>query len=114
MGDTSFVQCERTLVASCKSLYKGHSACVQVGGGMSPWFDIQSGIKQGCVMSAWLFDLYMDCCLQGMKQNDRRVKVGALRVKCLLYADDAVLIASSECELQALVITLKIGCKNES
>ena len=35
------------------------------------------------------------------------VKVGDLNVNCLLYADDAVLIASSECELQVLVSTLK-------
>ena len=34
-------------------------------------------------------------------------------VNCLLYADDAVLIASSECELQALFITLKEGCENK-
>ena len=39
------------------------------------------------------------------------MKVGDLNVNCLLYADDAVLIASSECELQALVTTLKGGCE---
>ena len=33
-------------------------------------------------------------------------------MNCLLYADDAVLIGSSECELQALVTTLKEGCEN--
>ena len=37
---------------------------------------------------------------------------GDLNVNCLLYADDAVLIASSECELRALVTTLKEGCEN--
>ena len=40
-----------------------------------------------------------------------RVKVDDLNVNCLLYADDAVLIASSECELQALVTSLKEGCE---
>ena len=39
------------------------------------------------------------------------VKVGDLNANCLLYADDAELIASSECELQALVTTLKDGCE---
>ena len=42
------------------------------------------------------------------------VKLGNLNVNCLLYADDAVLIASSECELQALLTTLKEGCENNS
>ena len=41
-----------------------------------------------------------------------RVKVGDLNVKCLHYPDDAVLIASSECELQAMVTTLNEGCEN--
>ena len=52
-------------------------------------------------MLAWLFDLYLDSCLQEVKQSDMGVKVGDLNVNCLLYADDAVLIAS-ECELQAI------------
>ena len=39
------------------------------------------------------------------------VKVGDLNVNFLLYADDLVLIASLECELQALVTTLKEGCE---
>ena len=54
----------------------------------------------------------MDC-LQGVKQSDVGVKVGDPNVNCLLYADDAVPIASSECELQTLVTTLKEGCKND-
>ena len=63
-------------------------------------------------MSACLFNLYLDNCLQGVKQSDMEVKVGDLNVNCLLYADDIVLIASSECELQTLVTTLKEGCEN--
>ena len=42
--------------------------------------------------------LYLDRCLQGVKQSD--MKVGDLNVHCLLNADDAVLIGSSECELK--------------
>ena len=63
-------------------------------------------------MSALLFNLYLDSCLQGIKQSDMGVKVGDLSVNCLLYADDAVLIASSEYEWQALVTTLKKGCES--
>ena len=63
-------------------------------------------------MSTWLFNLYLDSCLQAVKQSDMGLKVGDLNVNCLLYADDAVLIASSECELQALVTTLKEACES--
>ena len=41
------------LLQAVKSLYRDHSACVRVGAGVSPWFDIRSGVKQGCAMSAW-------------------------------------------------------------
>ena len=40
------------------------------------------------------------------------MKVGNLNVNGLLYADDAMLIASLECELRALVTTLEEGCEN--
>ena len=62
-------------------------------------------------MSACLFNLYLDSC-QGVKQSDMGVKVGDLNMNCMQYADAAVLIASSECELQALVTTLKEECAN--
>ena len=63
-------------------------------------------------MLAWLFNLYLDSCLQGVKQSDMGVKVGDLSEHSLLYADDAVLIASSDaCDLRVLVTTLKEGCE---
>ena len=40
------------------------------------------------------------------------VKVGDLSVNCLLYADNTLLILSSQCELQAFVTTLKGGYEN--
>ena len=49
-----------------------------------------------------------------MKQSDTGVKVGGLSVNSLLYADDAVLIASSECELQTSVTILIEKFKNNS
>ena len=52
---------------------------------------------------------YLNNCLQGVKQSDMGVKVDDLSVNCLLYADDAVLIASSECELHVLITTLREG-----
>ena len=42
--------------------YRDRSACMWVGANMLPLFDIHSGVKQGCAMSAWLFnlDLYVN------------------------------------------------------
>ncbi len=34
---------------------------------MSESFDVEVGVRQGCVMSPWLFDIYMDGCIREMK-----------------------------------------------
>ncbi len=42
------------------SFYEGSRACVRVGRGESDWFEVNDGLQQGCVMSSWLFNMYMD------------------------------------------------------
>ena len=48
------------LLRGVKSLYGGSKACVRVGNEMSEWFPVRVGLRQGCVMSPWLFNLYID------------------------------------------------------
>ena len=47
-------------------------ACVGVKGGVSEWFRIDSGLRQGCIMSTWLFNVYMDAMLKEVKMVMRR------------------------------------------
>ena len=35
-------------------------ACVRVGSDVSEWFPVNVGLRRGCVMSPWLFNVYMD------------------------------------------------------
>ena len=48
------------LLKAVKSLYVGSKACVRVGNELSDWFEVRVGLRQGCVMSPWLFNLYID------------------------------------------------------
>ena len=66
------------------SLYGDHSVCVAVGTGISPWLNIQSGFKQGCAISAWLFNLFSDSCPKKWKQSDMRMKGGDLSLHCIM------------------------------
>ena len=43
-----------------KNFYIESRACVQVGNDMSAWFPVNVGLRQGCMMSPWLFNVYMD------------------------------------------------------
>ena len=42
-------------IALVKAFYRNSRAAVLHGDGMSEWFEIKSGVKQGCVMSGFLF-----------------------------------------------------------
>ena len=48
------------LLQGVKSLYVGSKACVRVGNEVSEWFPVRVRLRQGCVMSPWLFNLYID------------------------------------------------------
>ena len=48
------------LLRGVKSLYVGSKACVRVRNEVSEWFPVRVELRQGCVMSPWLFNLYID------------------------------------------------------
>src|SRR5678815_4241468 len=48
------------LLNGIKSMYDDSEACVRINGVNGDWFRIKSGVRQGCVMSPWLFNLDMD------------------------------------------------------
>ena len=43
-----------------QSFYVDSRACVLVGNDVSEWFPVNVGLSQGCVMSPWLFNVYME------------------------------------------------------
>ena len=79
------------LLNEIKNMYVESSACVRVNGGESEQFRIDKGVRQGCIMSPWLFD--------GVRKNMGIGKRGVRfmkdsrewRLPGLLYADDLVL-----------------------
>ena len=48
------------LLKAVQSFYIDSRACVQVGNDVSEWFQVNVGLRQGCVMSPWLFNVHMD------------------------------------------------------
>ncbi|GBP76949.1 hypothetical protein EVAR_45029_1 [Eumeta japonica] len=64
---------------------------------------ISGGVSDRCVASLWLFNLFMDSCLYlNLKQYECGLRTNDLSVKCLLYANDQVIPAPSECELEII------------
>ena len=51
-------------------MYVNSLACVRVIGGENEWFKIYSGVRQGCIMSPLLFNVYMDALMKEVKRGD--------------------------------------------
>src|SRR5678816_3049021 len=90
------------LLNGIKSMYDDSEACVRINGVESDWFNNNSGVRQGCVMPPWLFNLCMDRVMKelemGVAGNGVRMMEngGEWRVPYLLYTDDSVLCGESE------------------
>ena len=74
---------------------------VRVKGGMSDCFRINSCGRQGCIMSPWLFNVYMDAVMKEVKWGWEEGR--EWRLSGLLYADDLVLCDELEEDLRAMV-----------
>ena len=48
------------LLKAVQSFFRDSRACDRVGNNVSEWFSVNAGLRQGCVMSPWLFNVYMD------------------------------------------------------
>ena len=97
------------LLKAVQSFYVDSMACVRVGNDVSEWFPVNVGLRQGCVMSPWLFNVYMDGVVREV--NIRVLGKGQLlcasggrfEINQLLFADDTVPVADSEEKLCRLV-----------
>ena len=97
------------LLNGIMSMYVDSSASVRLKGGVSKQFRIDSGVRQGCIMSPCPFNVYMDIVLKEVKMGKGRRGVSFLedgrewRLPSLLYADDLVLCGELEEDLRVMV-----------
>ena len=82
-------------------LYAGQEATVRTGHGTTDWFQIGKGVRQGCIMSPCLFNLYAAYIMRntGLEETQAGIKTAGRNIKNLRYADDTTLMAESEEEL---------------
>lgn len=85
-----------------QNIYWKQTATIRVDNELSRPQPIKRGVRQGCVLSPDLFSLYSEIIMRNI-EGMPGVKVGGQNINNLRYADDTVLIAGSEEDLQHLV-----------
>ena len=73
---------------------------VRTGTGTTDWFQIRKGVRQGCILSPCLFNLYAEY-NAGLDEAQAGIKITGRNINNLRYADDTTLLAESKEELKA-------------
>lgn len=98
------------LYLSIKSLYSSVSSCVRVNSLHTDWFDVNCGLRQGCILSPILFNLYINDLAVYLKSFGKGIVCDNDTICIMIYADDIVLLAESEHDLQFMLNALHDWC----
>ena len=97
------------LTCLLRNLYAGQEATVRTGYGTIDWFQIGKGVRQSCILSPCLFDLYAEYITRnaGLEEAQAGIKIAGRNINNLRYADDTTLMAEREEELKSLLMKVK-------
>jgi len=85
-----------------KNLYAKVESCVRLGKYCTDFFEILVGLRQGCLLSPMLFDIFINGLAEEIIKLGLGIKCGDRLVCLLLFADDIVLLAENKEDLEIL------------
>ena len=97
------------LLRAIKSFYCRPEVCVRVNSKQSKPFHVGVGLRQGCVLSPLLVIIYMNW-IDKCSQADECALIGNCKISGLLFADDLVLLPSTESGLQRVLNSFADAC----
>ena len=97
------------LTCLLRNLYAGQEATIRIGHGTTDWFQIGKRVRQGCILSPCLFNLYAEYIMRnsGLEEAQAGIKIAGRNINNLRYADDTTFMVESEEELKSLLIKVK-------
>ena len=84
-------------------MYAGQDATVRTGRGTTEWFQIGKGVRQVCILSPCLFNLYAKYIIWNVRLDEAQteIKIAKRDINNLRYADDTTFMGEREEELGA-------------
>ena len=97
------------LTCLLRNLHAGQEATVRTGHGTTDWFQMGKGVRQDCILSPCLFNLYAEYIIRnaGLEEAQAGIKIARRNINNLRYADDTTLMIQSEEELKSLLMKVK-------
>ena len=83
------------LICLLRNRYAGQEAIVITGHESTDWFQIRKGIRQGCILSPCLFNLYAEYIMRnaGLDEAQAGINIAGRNINNHRYADDTTLMA---------------------
>ena len=106
------LNCDGRDLRVLRNLYWEQEAAIRIDNEYSEYKPICRGVRQGCVLSPDLFNIYSEMILRNIGQHEG-ITVGGYNINNLRYADDTILIADSEEKLQDIVTTVTKESENK-
>ena len=102
------------LTCFLRNLYAGQEATVRTGHGTTDWFQIGKGVREGCILSPCLFNLYAEYIMRntGLEEAQAGIKTAGRNINNLRYADGTTLMAEREEELKSPLMKVKEESEN--
>ena len=96
------------LTCLLRNLYAGQEGTVRTRYGTTDWFQIGKGVRQGCILSPYLSNLYAEYIMRnaGLEEAQAGIKIAGRNINNLRYADDTTFMAESK-ELKSLLMKVK-------
>ena len=93
------------LTCLLRNLYVGQEATVRTGCETIDWFQIGKGVRQGCILSPCLFNLYAEYIMRnaGLDEAQVGIKIAGRNINNFRYANDTTLMEESEEGLKSLL-----------
>ena len=97
------------LTCLLRNLYAAQEATVRTRHGAIDWLKIGKAIRQGCILSPCLFNLYEEYIMQNARLDEAQtgIKIARRNINNVRYADDTTLMAESKEELKSLLMNVK-------
>ena len=91
------------------NLYAGQEATVRTGRGTTDWLQIGKGVRQACILSPCLFNLYAEYIMRnvGLEEAQTGIKTAGTNINKLRYTDDITVMEESKEELKSLLMKVK-------
>ena len=96
------------LTCLLRNLY-AQEETVRTRHGTIDWFKIGKGVRQGCILSPCLFNVYAEYIMRnaGLEEAQAGIKIARRKISSLRYANDTTLMAEREEELKSLLMKVK-------